>query len=130
MEHYGKYLLPFECHFDRGGIDPKSVLAEWEEMKQFLTEFKTDLAEIATTWVGESITSVHNREAIEYTIKRLTPSPKPSLGSQDSVNSLVLSDSSSQSDFEDLHPSEPAIRPGEPSSQHPTKALPGAFYVE
>merc|ERR1719510_1134549 len=29
-KHYGKNLLPFECHFDRGGIDPAPLLAQVE----------------------------------------------------------------------------------------------------
>ena len=29
-KHYGKNLLPFECHFDRGGMDPGPILAQVE----------------------------------------------------------------------------------------------------
>lgn len=29
-KHYGKNLLPFECHFERGGIDPAPILAQVE----------------------------------------------------------------------------------------------------
>ena len=29
-KHYGKNLLPFECHFERGGIDPGPILAQVE----------------------------------------------------------------------------------------------------
>ncbi len=29
-KHYGKHLLSFECHFDRGGIDPAPLLAQVE----------------------------------------------------------------------------------------------------
>ena len=29
-KHYGKNLLPYECHFDRGGIDPAPLLAQVE----------------------------------------------------------------------------------------------------
>ena len=130
IEHYGKYLLPFECHFDRGGIDPKSLLAEWEETKQFLTEFKAYGAEIVAKCVGESNPGVNNTAFSPKNRKYFQPSPTPSLGSLDSVDSLVPSDSSSQSDSEGLHPSEPAFSPGEPSSPLPTKALPGESYKE
>ena len=122
FEHYGKYLLPFECHFDRGGIDPKSVLAEWEEMKEILTALKSDAAEIVAAWVGESNPGEKNTGS--------QPSPTPSVGSLDSVDSLELLDSSSQSDSEGLHPIEPAFSPGEPSSPPPTKDLPEASYKE
>ena len=27
-KHYGKNLLPFECYYDRGGIDPGPILAQ------------------------------------------------------------------------------------------------------
>ena len=27
-KHYGKNLLPFECHFERGGVDPAPILAQ------------------------------------------------------------------------------------------------------
>ena len=27
-KHYGKNLLPFECYYDRGGIDPAPILAQ------------------------------------------------------------------------------------------------------
>ena len=130
MEHYGKYLLPFECHFDRGGIDPVSVLAEWEETKQFLTEFKADAAEIVAKWVGESNPGVNNTAFSTKYRKYFQSSPTPSLGSLDSVDSLELLDSSSQSDSEGLHPIEPAFSPGEPSSPPPTKDLPEASYKE
>ena len=29
-KHYGKNLLPFECHFERGGIDPAPILSQVE----------------------------------------------------------------------------------------------------
>ena len=29
-KHYGKNLLPYECHFERGGIDPAPILAQVE----------------------------------------------------------------------------------------------------
>ena len=29
-KHYGKNLLPFECHFERGGIDPGPILSQVE----------------------------------------------------------------------------------------------------
>ena len=29
-KHYGKNLLPFECHFERGGVDPAPILAQVE----------------------------------------------------------------------------------------------------
>jgi len=29
-KHYGKNLLPFECRFERGGIDPAPILAQVE----------------------------------------------------------------------------------------------------
>merc|ERR1719210_677337 len=29
-KHYGKNLLPFECYYDRGGIDPAPILAQVE----------------------------------------------------------------------------------------------------
>eukprot|EP00096_Caligus_rogercresseyi_P001290 TRINITY_DN1204_c2_g1_i1.p1 TRINITY_DN1204_c2_g1~~TRINITY_DN1204_c2_g1_i1.p1 ORF type:complete len:1779 (+),score=632.85 TRINITY_DN1204_c2_g1_i1:577-5913(+) len=29
-KHYGKNLLPFECYFDRGGVDPAPILAQAE----------------------------------------------------------------------------------------------------
>ena len=29
-KHYGKNLLPYECHFERGGIDPGPILAQVE----------------------------------------------------------------------------------------------------
>lgn len=28
--HYTKNLLPFECHFDRGGIDPQPIINQVE----------------------------------------------------------------------------------------------------
>ena len=30
QKHYGKNLLPFECHFERGGVDPAPILAQVE----------------------------------------------------------------------------------------------------
>ena len=27
-KHYGKNLLPFECYYDRGGVDPAPILAQ------------------------------------------------------------------------------------------------------
>ena len=27
-KHYGKNLLPFECYYDRGGVDPGPILAQ------------------------------------------------------------------------------------------------------
>ncbi|XP_065351096.1 trithorax group protein osa isoform X2 [Cloeon dipterum] len=29
-KHYTKHLLPFECHFDRGGIDPQPIISQVE----------------------------------------------------------------------------------------------------
>merc|ERR1719320_2096328 len=29
-KHYGKNLLPFECHFERGGVDPAPILSQVE----------------------------------------------------------------------------------------------------
>lgn len=29
-KHYTKNLLPFECHFDRGGIDPLPIIQQVE----------------------------------------------------------------------------------------------------
>jgi AT-rich interactive domain-containing protein 1 len=29
-KHYGKNLLPFECHYERGGVDPAPILAQVE----------------------------------------------------------------------------------------------------
>ncbi|RZF38375.1 hypothetical protein LSTR_LSTR016309 [Laodelphax striatellus] len=29
-KHYTKNLLPFECHFDRGGIDPQPIINQVE----------------------------------------------------------------------------------------------------
>ena len=29
-KHYGKNLLPFECQFERGGVDPAPILAQVE----------------------------------------------------------------------------------------------------
>lgn len=29
-KHYTKNILPFECHFDRGGIDPAPIIQQVE----------------------------------------------------------------------------------------------------
>ena len=32
-KHYGKNLLPFECYYDRGGIDPGPILAQVRQQR-------------------------------------------------------------------------------------------------
>ena len=121
-EHYRKYLLAFEFEFDRGGIDPEPILAEWEEYKQALAELKAVLEEKEDEWGGELNVIVNNSE------RQL--SHTPSLGSQDSVYSLISSDSSSVSDSEALRQCGPTFGPEETSCPTPIKASPGASCAE
>ena len=125
-KHYRKYLFAFECQFDRGEIDPAPIVTKWEET---VKDFKDDLDIVEYLWkaaIGvKSKSSANNVEN--------QPSPTPSLGSQDSVDLSdipIFSDSSSETDSEAIHPSEPAFGTGEPSSPPPTKALPGESYKE
>lgn len=69
-KHYGKTLLPFECHFDRGGVDPGPILAQVEAQQ---TKGKKSSAS------GKNSSN---------------PPPAPSPGSQDSRDSF--SNSSNQ----------------------------------
>ena len=64
-KHYGKNLLPFECHFDRGGIDPGPLLAQVEA-----TSKKKPAAKNSANTPASS-----------------QPPPAPSPGSQDSRDS-------------------------------------------
>ena len=121
-EHYRKYLLAFECEFDRGGIDPDPILAEWEEFKQALADLKAALDEKEDAWEGES-------NAIATNSERLF-SHTPSLGSQDSVDSLISSDISSLPDSEALGQSGPAFGPGEASCPTLIKSPPGVSCAE
>ena len=66
-KHYGKNLLPFECHFDRGGIDPGPVLAASETKSTSAKKAKAAAAAAAAA----------NQ-----------PPPAPSPGSQDSRDSF------------------------------------------
>ena len=122
-KHYRKYQFPFECQFDRGGIDPAPTVTEWEET---VKDFKEDLNIVEALWkVAMGIRSKSSANNAEN-----QPSPTPSLESQDSVDLSTFSDSSSETDSEAIHPSEPAFGPGEPSSPPPTKAPPGASNAE
>ena len=66
-KHYGKNLLPFECQFDRGGIDPGPVLAASETKSTSAKKAKAAAAAAAAA---------------------SNPPPAPSPGSQDSRDSF------------------------------------------
>ena len=125
-KHYRKYLFAFECQFDRGEIDPAPIVTELEET---VKEFKDDLDMVEFLWkVAIGVKSKSSANNVEN-----QPSPTPSLGSQDSVDLSdipIFSESSSETDSEAIHPSEPAFGTGEPSSPSPTKNSPGASYAE
>ena len=43
-KHYGKNLLPFECYYDRGGIDPGPILAQVRQQRSSII-LSTNIAE-------------------------------------------------------------------------------------
>ncbi|CAB4056249.1 ARID1 [Lepeophtheirus salmonis] len=76
-KHYGKNLLPFECYFDRGGIDPGPILAQ---------------VEASGKKKGKNASNPSH------------PPPVPSPGSQDSRDSYSGSGTNSQEGYPGSYP--------------------------
>ncbi|XP_013384498.1 AT-rich interactive domain-containing protein 1B isoform X3 [Lingula anatina] len=59
-KHYLKFLLTFECRFDRGGIDPQSVITQIENCTQSKKRDRSAAAQVGNNMVRPPSVQSHN----------------------------------------------------------------------
>lgn len=64
-KHYTKNLLAFECHFDRGGIDPQPIINQVEASSKKKNTKATSVPSPGQCSCDQSLSS-HNEQSGEY----------------------------------------------------------------
>ena len=102
-KHYGKNLLPFECYYDRGGVDPGPILAQ--------VQCPPSLSLSYLNCAGKLDGAYHTLKMLQVeaqTKKKTKAAPQPpppaSPGSQDSRDSYSNSNSNASVDHYGSYP--------------------------
>lgn len=67
-KHYTKNILPFECHFDRGGIDPLPIIQQVEAGSKKKT---AKAASVPSPGKSRFITHIHSHYTHQITLNRI-----------------------------------------------------------